>query len=74
MSQGMEQDVRTYLVKVLNSLSLGLLWMTLNVLTGLYWGFGLVGKRISVYNLIYFFLFLVSLAALLYFFYRIWKR
>jgi hypothetical protein len=74
MPQGMEQEIRRYLVKVLNSLSVGLLWLALNVLGGLYWGYGLIDRKVSIYNIIYFAWFILSLTALLYFFYRIWKK
>jgi hypothetical protein len=74
MPQGMEPEARKYLFKVLNSLSLGLLWLTLNVLGGLYWGYGIIEKRLSVYNILFFTWFVLSLLALLYYYYRIWKK
>ena len=74
MQQGMEPDVRKYLYKVLNSLCYGLLWMGLNVLGGLYWGYAIVNSRITIYNVLFFSWFVLSLAVLLYFLYRTWKH
>lgn len=70
----MEPEVKKYLYKVLNSLCFGLLWLTLNVLGGLYWGYGVVEGRLSFYNVLFFIWLILSLGALLYYFYRIWKR
>jgi hypothetical protein len=74
MPQGMEPDARKYLFKVVNSLCYGLLWLTLNVLGGLYWGFGIINGKLSIGNIIYYAWFLLSLAFLLSLFYRTWKN
>jgi hypothetical protein len=74
MPQGMEPDARKYLFKVLNSLCYGLLWLILNVLSGLYWGYGIIEKRLSVSNILFFTWFVLSLAALLYYYYRLWRK
>jgi len=73
MPQGMEPDVRKYLFKVLNSLCYGLLWLALNVLAGLYWGYATVNGKLSVKNILFYAWFILSLAALLYSYYRIWS-
>jgi hypothetical protein len=73
MPQGMEPEVRKYLFKVLNSLCYGLLWMTLNVLGGLYWGYASINGKLSVGNIIFFAWFILSLLVLLYYYYRIWS-
>jgi hypothetical protein len=74
MPQGMEPDVRKYLFKVLNSLCYGLLWLALNVLGGLYWGYGTINGKLSVGNILFFTWFILSLTALLYSYYRIWSE
>jgi hypothetical protein len=74
MPHGMEPDARKYLFKVVNSLCYGLLWLTLNVLGGLYWGFGIINGKLSIGNIIYYAWFLLSLAFLLSLFYRTWKN
>jgi ABC-type glycerol-3-phosphate transport system permease component len=74
MSQGMETDTKKYLLKVLNSLFAGLLWLALNVLGGLYLGYAIIEKKLSISNFLFFLWFLLSLAALLYYYYRTWKK
>jgi hypothetical protein len=74
MPQGMEPEAKKYLLKVLNSLSFGLLWLTLNVLGGLYWGYAIIEGKLSLSNLLFFAWFLLSLIALLYCYYRIWRK
>ncbi|HEY2721312.1 MAG TPA: hypothetical protein VGI82_06290 [Chitinophagaceae bacterium] len=74
MPQGMEPDTKKYLLRVLNSLFAGLLWMALNVLGGLYFGFAIVEKKLSISNILFFVWFLFSLLALLYYFFRIWRK
>jgi len=74
MPQGMEPEAKKYLLKVLNSLSFGLLWLALNVLGGLYWGYAIIEEKLSLSNILYFAWFLLSLLALLYCFYRIWRK
>ena len=74
MEQGMEPDVKKYLVKVLHSLSYGLLWLAINVLIGLYWDYGLISGGLTVYNVLFFTWFALSLCALLYYYYRLWRK
>jgi hypothetical protein len=74
MPQGMEPEAKKYLLKVLNSLSFGLLWLTLNVLGGLYWGYAIIEQKLSLFNILYFAWFALSLFALLYCYYRIWRK
>jgi hypothetical protein len=74
MPQGMEPEAKKYLLKVLNSLSFGLLWLALNVLGGLYWGYAIIEEKLSLSNILYFAWFVLSLIALLYCYYRIWRK
>jgi len=74
MSGEFEPEVRKYLIKVLNSLCYGLLWLSLNVLGGLYWGYGIIKEKISLPNILFFAWFVLSLAGLLYYYYRTWRN
>jgi hypothetical protein len=74
MEQGMDPDVKKYLRKVLNSLFYGLLWLALNVLAGLYWELGTINGRPSIYNILFYTWFAVSLTGLLYYYYRTWRK
>jgi len=70
----MEPDTRKYLLRVLNSLFAGMMWLSLNVLGGLYLGYGIIEGKLSISNIVYFLWFLLSLGCLLYYYYRIWKN
>ncbi|MER3498255.1 MAG: hypothetical protein C4308_06240 [Chitinophagaceae bacterium] len=74
MPQGFEPEVKKYLRKILYSIFYGLLWMSLNVLTGLFWEFAIINGRISTANILFYLFFLLSLAALLYYYYRVWNE
>jgi hypothetical protein len=69
----MDPEVKKYFIKILYSLSLGLLWMTLNVTTGIYWGMAIINNGISLTNVLFFLLLLASLGLLLYYYYRTWR-
>ena len=74
MPAGMEPEVKKYLLKVLNSLCIFLLWSALNVLGGLYWEYAIIHKRLSLYNVLFFTWFILSLVFLIYYFYRTWRN
>jgi len=74
MSQGMDPEVKKYFRKIIYSLSFGLLWMTLNVMAGIYWGFGLIEGHLKFSNLLFFCWMLASLGLLLYYYYRTWRN
>jgi len=69
----MDPEVKKYFIKILYSLSFGLLWMALNVTAGIYWGLGIIENGISILNLLFFLWVLLSLAILLYYYYRTWR-
>jgi len=50
-----------------------LLWMALNVLGGLYWGYAIINGKLSIGNVLFFAWFVLSLLLLLYLYYRIWS-
>lgn len=73
MPQGMEPEVKKYLKKVMNSVFIGLLWLSLNVLGGLYWDYAIVSGGLSLGNIIFYVWFILSLAFLLRYYYKVWK-
>jgi hypothetical protein len=74
MSDGFEPEVKKYFLKILYSFSYGLLWLTLNVVGGIYWEHAIIRGGISLYNVAFYAFFLASLAALLYYYYRTWRN
>ncbi len=70
----MEPGVRTYLIRIVNTLSLGLLWMVVNSTLGIMYAFAFVDKQISIGNIIFYIWFLVSLVVYLIWVYRVWSK
>ncbi len=74
MSEGMEPDVKKYLLKVLNSLSFGALWLIINIWLGIYLGFGITNGRFNFSNILYYAWFALSLCLLIWYYYSKWKK
>ncbi|RYY41465.1 MAG: hypothetical protein EOO08_01610 [Chitinophagaceae bacterium] len=72
--RGMEPEVRRYLKKVLNTLFVGLFWMIFMAFLGLYFGWAIpFGGHVDGFNIAFYILFAVSLAGLVWYYWRIWK-
>lgn len=71
--QGMDPQVKRYFRKIINSFSVGLIWLLTMAMAGLYFRLGIVEEHIRWYNTVFFFFAFISLCALLYYFYKTWK-
>ena len=69
----MEDDTRAFLVLIVNTMSLVLLWMMANVFFGIYMGYGFFEGSPSWKNLLYFALAISSLVLILVRIKRKWK-
>ena len=69
-----DQDVRDYLKKVMQTLFAGLFWLILNMTVGIFFGFLFITKKLSVGNVLFYCMFIVSLFILLRFCYSRWKN
>jgi len=72
MSQ-MEDDAKRFLKRIVWSLSLGLLWLFINLGIGIYNGWMVPEKNIRTGNIIFYIWMAVSLGAMIWANYRIWK-
>ena len=70
---GMEPDVRAFLVRIVQSLSMGLVWLLVNMTLGIYFGLGFFENTPSLWNYIFYVWFLGSLVLLLLYFRKKWK-
>lgn len=70
----MEPEVKEFLKRIMYSLFMGLLWMALNSTFGIMFDFAFVHDSVSVGNIIFYIWFLASLAALIWFYVRLWKK
>lgn len=71
---GMDPEVKKYFRKIMNSFSVGLLWLISFATAGIFFQLGFVRNEIRWYNILFYFLLLLSLPALLWYFYRLWQK
>lgn len=57
---GMEDDTRLFLVTIMQTVSLLILWLLINIFVGLYLQFGLFDSRPSLKNIIYYAVFIIG--------------
>ena len=74
MEQGWDPEVKRYFLKILNTISMGLIWMIAAATAGLYFGLAIPEGKIRLGNIIYYAAFLGSLALLLRYFFKIWRK
>jgi hypothetical protein len=71
MESGWDPDVKKYLLKVLNSFAMGLIWLILSASTGIYYG---LAYKNTLSAILFFIGLAISLALLLYYYHRQWKK
>lgn len=70
---GMEDETREFLLRIVNTVSIVLLWMMVNVFIGIYKGFAFFEERPGWTNYVYYAFALISLVALIFHLKRKWK-
>jgi hypothetical protein len=70
---GMENDTRQFLIKIMQSISIILLWMLLNVFFGIYKGYAFFEHTPGWPNFLYYGLFLCSLLVLIFYLIKKWR-
>jgi hypothetical protein len=70
---GMENDIKQFLIKIMQSISIVLLWMLLNVFFGIYKNYAFFDTMPNWENYLYYFLFLISLILLIFHLRNKWK-
>jgi hypothetical protein len=71
---GMEPEVRDFLKKIAWSVFFGIFWLMLNMTLGIYVGLLFIDDGISLGNILYYIFLVGSLAALIIYYYRVWKK
>ncbi|MBC7889931.1 MAG: hypothetical protein H7Z13_18805 [Ferruginibacter sp.] len=69
----MEPEVKEFLIKIVHSLSMGLVWLLINMSIGIYYGFAFFEGSPTIANWLYYIGFLVSLALLILYLRKKWK-
>ncbi len=70
---GMEPEAQDFLKRIVQTVSVGMLFLLLHMTFGLYLNWGFFEGSPTIGNIIYYLVFLASLAGLIYFYYRLWK-
>ena len=70
----MEPGVREYLIRIVNTLSVGLLWMFLNTTPGIMYDYAFIHGHITTGNVLFYCWFVISLAAFLWWVIRLWRK
>jgi len=69
----MEPEVREFLVKIMQSISMGMVWLLINMSIGIYYGYAFFEESPTMGNYIYWIAFLASLVALILYLKKKWK-
>lgn len=69
----MEPEVRNFLTKIASSLSMGLLWLIVNVTVGIYFNYAFFERVPTLANYIFYAWFLLSLILLVIYYRRKWN-
>ena len=70
----MEPEVRRFLKKIVLSLSLGLMWLIINLGVGIYAGFMVPEHGVTIGNIVFYIWMGLSLAGLLWYLLKLWKE
>jgi hypothetical protein len=73
MEPGMEPDVREFLVRIMQTISMSIVWLLVNMTLGIYFDFAFFENKPSVVNYLFYFWFLISFILLLRYFRNKWK-
>ena len=69
----MDPEMMKYFRKIINSFSMGFLWIAAAAMAGLYFGLALFNDHFQWYNFVFYTLLLLSLGGLLWYYYRLWR-
>lgn len=70
----MEPEVKAFLQLIIQTLSMAMLWLLVNMTAGIYYNLGFFDNNIHWYNVLYYIFFLVSLFFLIKYFIKKWKN
>jgi|GEM_PF-191439 len=73
-NSGMDKEVKRYFRKIINSFSVGLMWMLSTATTGLFFGLAVIEKGWRWYNVVYYVLAVITFFLLLYYFFKVWRK
>lgn len=70
---GMDPQTKRYFLKIVNSFAWGVIWLMFVTFFGLYFGLAYTPHGLTIVNIIFYVIVLITLLLLLRFLYRSWK-
>jgi hypothetical protein len=70
----MEPIVKRYLIRILNTLSVGLFWLAINSTAGIMYDLAFVHDHIMLKNILFYIWFLLSLAGFIWYVVWLWSK
>jgi hypothetical protein len=70
----MEDDAKEFLIRIVRSLTVGLLWLMINMTFGIYLGWLMFEGAPTLGNFIFYAWLIISLALMILYFVRTWKK
>jgi len=74
MEQGWDPEVKHFLTKILNTISVVLIWMITCATVGIYFQWGIPGNKPIQYTIIFYSLMVITLLLLIRYLYKKWKN
>lgn len=74
MPSGIEPEMVKFMLRIVRTLSMSLLWMLVQVVAGIMPGYAFVEGRFTWQNGLYYLFFLTSLSGLIVYLYRQWRH
>ncbi|MDB5207147.1 MAG: hypothetical protein JWR72_2222 [Flavisolibacter sp.] len=71
---GMGPEVTGYFRKIMNSFGAGLLWLIVMGTAGFFFKLAIIRDAVRWYNLVFYNVFLLTLSALILYFYKTWRK
>jgi hypothetical protein len=69
----MEPDIKAFLLLIVQTISMGIIWLLINMTAGIYFNLGFFEGAPSLWNILYYIFFLVSLVLLIMYLRKKWK-
>ena len=70
---GMDPELKKYFRKILNSFSVGALWLIVIATLGMFFQLAIVKGTVKWYNIIFYLILFSSLLMLIRYYYKVWK-
>jgi hypothetical protein len=73
-NSGMDPEVKKYFRKIINSASVVIFWLLSISTLGLFFDLGIIHEGIRWYNILFYSIFLISMAGIVYYLVRVWRK